>query len=117
MPRPNIKEMMSNGDTADQVLSHTWLVEKGYNHWVAEALSGREKTYNWLRFASPNEIMDEVLTWHGIQGFTSTIMTAIDNIRNQEAVCVFHRFVEATDEEGQLIEPAHDICIHCGELR
>jgi hypothetical protein len=28
-----------------------------------------------------------------------------------------HEFVEAVDEDGELIEPASDICIHCGEER
>lgn len=25
-----------------------------------------------------------------------------------------HEWVEGVDEEGQLVEPAYDVCVHCG---
>ena len=25
-----------------------------------------------------------------------------------------HEFVELVDEDGELVEPAQDVCIHCG---
>ena len=78
------KFLMSNGDYADQVVSDFWLVEKGFNHAVAEALVGREKTYNWLRYATPDEIFTEFLEWNGIIGFTGMIRDGLDNIRNME---------------------------------
>lgn len=28
-----------------------------------------------------------------------------------------HRWVEAVDDIGELLEPAHDICVNCGERR
>lgn len=28
-----------------------------------------------------------------------------------------HSWVEAVDERGKLLEPAHDICVNCGERR
>lgn len=28
-----------------------------------------------------------------------------------------HEWVEATDDEGRLIEPAYDICVQCGIRR
>jgi hypothetical protein len=34
----------------------------------------------------------------------------------EEAGCD-HEFVEGVDEEGNLIEPAFDVCIHCGKVR
>ena len=28
-----------------------------------------------------------------------------------------HQFVEGVDDEGRLVEPAYDVCVHCGERR
>lgn len=73
-------------DTPYEPVDEDTLVNLGYNAWVAEGLAGRELTYNRLQHSSVDELFDEVLSWHGILGFSGSIRDALDNLRNQEAV-------------------------------
>lgn len=68
------------------------LIAMGLSPWVAEGLSERGWDYvdghwyqviggyNELREPSGRELLDEVLEWHGIIGFTSKIMTAVEQL-------------------------------------
>lgn len=55
--------------------------ERGYSHWVAEALHGRELTERQVEKMGTTEILDAVLCWNGIIGFTQSILHAVNNIR------------------------------------
>lgn len=79
-------QTMSNGDMDNQVVSYDWLIEQGFNHFVAEALVGRELTYRSLSWTTGHELFEHVLEWNGIIGYSSTIRDALDNIRNMEAL-------------------------------
>lgn len=59
-------------------------IDAGYNSWVAEAIEGRELTRYTLLNSNPEELFREVLEWHGIIGFSQSIVDAIDNLRNME---------------------------------
>lgn len=62
-------------------------IDAGFNPWVAEALEGKELELEpVLTLMSPEEILDEVFAWHGMQGFTRSIIDAVDNVRNMEAL-------------------------------
>jgi hypothetical protein len=61
-------------------------IEMGYNGWVAEALEGQELTVLDLDIMSEEEILDKVFEWHGFIGFTRSIIDAVDNVRNVEAL-------------------------------
>jgi hypothetical protein len=54
----------------------------GFNSWVSEALAEREISIERVQLMSTEEILDEVLSWNGILGFTSSILNAVDNIHN-----------------------------------
>lgn len=56
----------------------------GWNSWVAEALAEQDKTPADLDFMSVREILDEVLKWNGVIGYTDMLIDALDNIRNME---------------------------------
>jgi hypothetical protein len=58
-------------------------IEMGYPFWVAEALDGREVGPNALGIMSLEEVMDEVLTWHGIIGFTGQILESVKFLQEQ----------------------------------
>jgi len=60
------------------------LVKAGYNEFVAEGLAERGHTVETAELLSVREALDEVLEWNGIIGFTSSIVDAIDNLRNME---------------------------------
>lgn len=59
------------------------LVKAGYNNWVADALAGRGNNPTYMAHMSLHEALNEVLEWHGIIGFTTQIINAVDNLRNQ----------------------------------
>lgn len=88
------KYLMSNGDYADQVVSEAWLVEKGYSAQIAEAIVGREKDYNWFRYATPEEVFTEFLEWNGIIGYATMILNAVDNTRDMAGEIDADDFVE-----------------------
>jgi hypothetical protein len=48
-------------------------------HFVEEALEDLGK--NETDFPDAQSMMDAVLTWHGIQGFTQSIMDSVDYCR------------------------------------
>jgi hypothetical protein len=51
------------------------------SEWVAEALSERGIDPNQFVIMSEQELLNEVLEWHGIIGFTSNIRQAIKDIK------------------------------------
>lgn len=59
------------------------LVQQGYNAWVAEALAERGATGDQSHH-SLTYMLNEVLEWHGIVGYTRQIIDAVDNLRNME---------------------------------
>lgn len=56
----------------------------GYNPWVSEAIEGRGLTRYTLLNSDPDELFREVLEWHGIIGYATSIANALDNLRNME---------------------------------
>lgn len=70
----------------DKVVDYERLRDEDFNHDLAEALVGREKTWCWLRFASHQEVMDEFLQWNGIHGYTNMIMSAIQSLHTVDSV-------------------------------
>lgn len=52
----------------------------GYTPWVAEALEGREIQPEALSLMSANEVLEEVLEWHGIIGYTDVIQEAVTSL-------------------------------------
>jgi hypothetical protein len=63
-----------------------WLLEVGYNPQVAEALVENELSYYSVSQLSATEALNYFLQWNGILGYTSTILNAVDNCRNVEAL-------------------------------
>jgi hypothetical protein len=55
--------------------------ELGISHFVYEALEDLEITSDDISIHSEFEILDKVLKWHGIIGYTSTILEAIKDIK------------------------------------
>lgn len=53
-----------------------WRRRVGVTGWMAEALAEREVTYESYSIMSLEEVMTEVLEWHGIIGFTQQIVGA-----------------------------------------
>lgn len=58
----------------------------GFNPWVAEALEGRGLSKADVTHATAEWILDEVFSWYGFIGFTNSIIDAVDNCRNMEAI-------------------------------
>lgn len=58
------------------------LIAEGFNNWVADALAEREVSLERAMTMSTNELLEEVLEWNGIIGYTSSILDAVDNIHN-----------------------------------
>lgn len=67
-------------------MTYEELVEAGYNSWVASALSRQKVTVEDLNTKSAEELLDLVLQWYGIINYTSSIINALDNLRNMEAI-------------------------------
>lgn len=61
-------------------------IDLGFNSWVAEALEGRELRKQEVMDMSVEEMLDHVFEWHGFIGFTRSIIDAVDNCRNMEAI-------------------------------
>lgn len=61
------------------------LIQRGFNRPVATALAGRGITPGRAEGMTTEELFNEYLSWEGIQGYTRSIMNALDNIRNMEA--------------------------------
>jgi hypothetical protein len=61
-------------------------IDLGFNPWVAEALEGRAVTREEVIDMSVEEMLDHVFEWHGLIGFTTSIIDAVDNCRNMEAI-------------------------------
>ena len=61
-------------------------VEKGYGQFIAEAFEDLGMTEERLILMTLEEILDAVLSWHGIQGYTSTILDAIERLRRRGKV-------------------------------
>jgi len=58
-------------------------LKEGYPMFIAEALADREIGPGALQSMSVQEIMEEVLTWQGIIGFTRQILGAIKFLEGQ----------------------------------
>lgn len=66
---------------ADEIAAYLPLVNAGFNPWVACALACRGKTLDDVKLMSLDGIMDEVLSWYGILGYTGSILAAVANVR------------------------------------
>lgn len=60
------------------------LMSKGYNMYVAEALHEMCVAEETLQLMSAHDVIDMVLSYNGIIGYTHHIIDAVDNIRNME---------------------------------
>jgi hypothetical protein len=58
-------------------------IAAGFDPWIAEALEESAMTMEEVKISSLSEILDKVLEWNGIVGYTSNILDAVKNLRTQ----------------------------------
>ena len=51
----------------------------GWNHAMAEALEGQERTLAEVESMTEEEVFDAFLEWNGIIGYTGMIIEAVSN--------------------------------------
>lgn len=58
----------------------------GWNWTMAKSLAAYDHDVESARLLTPREALEVYLTYEGIVGYAETIMDAVDNCRNQEAL-------------------------------
>ncbi len=63
------------------------------------------------------EAVETIATIYGRYEMCSTCIANMPSKYLKGNAGCQHEFVEGVDEDGKLVEPPFDICIHCGEIR
>lgn len=83
----------------------------------------RSKRYDWIVLAPDHTIVDSGTT-PDYSEMDSSVRNAIKTHRDSlkedsisESTDCDHEWVEGVDDDGNLAEPAYDVCVDCGETR